>query len=167
MQSIFEPFETELDSQGLPKGSPLESDAQFHGEVDRITYRNDENGWTVLKVRDVDTHEVVTVTGSLPPIQEGEHLQLVGVWTQHATFGRQFKAIRAIPTRPTSRKGILRYLCSGLIEGIGDRTAEKIVDHFGLNTFKVLDENPGCLLLERKHRCCRTIRSPGRRTIIC
>lgn len=120
--------------------------SQFHGEVDRITYRNDENGWTVLKVRDVETHDVVTVTGSLPPIQEGEHLQLVGTWTNHATFGRQFKAQRAVPTRPTSRSGILRYLCSGLIKGIGERTAEKIVEHFGLETFNVLDENPGCLL---------------------
>lgn len=119
---------------------------QFHGEVDRITYRNDENGWTVLKVRDVETHDVVTVTGSLPPIQEGEHLQLVGNWTTHATFGRQFKAERAVPTRPTTRKGILRYLSSGMIKGIGERTAEKIVEHFGLETFQILDENPGCLL---------------------
>lgn len=119
---------------------------QFHAEVDRVTYRNEENGWTVLKVRDVETHDIVTVTGSLPPVQEGEHLQLVGQWTNHATFGKQFKAERGIPTRPTTRAGILRYLSSGLIKGIGDRTAEKIVDHFGIDTFKTLDENPGCLL---------------------
>ena len=119
---------------------------QFHAEVDRVTFRNDENGWTVLKVRDVETNDIVTVTGSLPPVQEGEHLQLVGQWTNHATFGKQFKAERGVPTRPTTRAGILRYVSSGLIKGIGDRTAEKIVDHFGLDTFKILDENPGCLL---------------------
>lgn len=119
---------------------------QFHAEVDRVTYRNEENGWTVLKVRDVESHDIVTVTGSLPPVQEGEHLQLVGQWTNHATFGKQFKAERAVPTRPTTRAGILRYLSSGLIKGIGDRTAEKIVEHFGVDTFKTLDENPGCLL---------------------
>lgn len=115
-------------------------------EVDRITYRNDDNGWTVLKARILDDQSIVTVTGSLPPCQEGEHLQLMGSWSNHATYGRQFKADRAVPTRPTTRAAILRYLSSGLIKGIGDKTAERIVSHFGLDTFKILDENPGCLL---------------------
>ncbi len=118
---------------------------QMHAEIDRITYRNDENGWTVLKVRNVEDHSLVTVTGALPPCQEGEHLQLVGNWSSHATYGRQFKADRAVPIRPTTRIAILRYLSSGIIKGIGDKTAERIVGHFGLETFKILDENPGCL----------------------
>lgn len=143
MQSLF-PNSSTTTSQPPVAGD--DRFQQFQAEVDRVTYRNEENGWTVLKVRDVDTNDIVTVTGSLPPIQEGEHLQLVGQWTNHATFGKQFKAERAVPTRPTTRAGILRYLSSGLIKGIGDRTAEKIVEHFGLDTFKILDENPGCLL---------------------
>lgn len=146
METFSFPTENRPDQAGGQPLQDLESSSQFHGEVDRVTYRNDENGWTVLKVRDVETHDLITVTGSLPPIQEGEHLQLVGMWTTHATFGRQFKAQRVVPTRPTSRSGILRYLSSGLIKGIGERTAEKIVDHFGLDTFRLLDENPGCLL---------------------
>ncbi len=119
---------------------------QFHAEVERVTYRNDENGWTVLKVRNMEDQALVTVTGALPPVQDGEHLQLIGRWSSHSTYGRQFKADRAVPVRPQTRAAILRYLCSGIIKGIGDKTAEKIVNHFGLNTFKILDENPGCLL---------------------
>jgi exodeoxyribonuclease V alpha subunit len=119
---------------------------QMHAEVERVTFRNDDNGWTVLKVRNADDQSLVTVTGSLPPIQEGEHLQLVGTWSSHATYGRQFKAERAVPMRPSTRAAILRYLSSGIIKGIGDKTAERIVSHFGLETFKILDENPGCLI---------------------
>lgn len=146
MQTHIEQNRHVTDLSTQPPVAGDERYQQFHAEVDRVTFRNDENGWTVLKVRDVETNDSVTVTGSLPPVQEGEHIQLVGQWTNHATFGKQFKAERGVPTRPTTRAGILRYLCSGLIKGIGDRTAEKIVDHFGLETFRVLDENPGCLL---------------------
>lgn len=126
---------------GMPVGKE-----QIQAEVQRITFRNDENGWTVLKVRNIDDHNLVTVTGCLPPIQEGEHVQLVGSWASHQTYGRQFKAERAVPIRPTTRAAILRYLASGIIKGIGEKTATRIVEHFGLDTFKVLDENPGCLL---------------------
>ena len=127
-------------------GGPEGDREQMHAEVERVTFRNEDNGWTVLKVRNVDDHSLVTVTGSLPPIQEGEHLQLVGSWSSHSTYGRQFKADRAVPMRPSTRAAILRYLSSGIIKGIGDKTAERIVTHFGLETFKILDENPGCLL---------------------
>jgi exodeoxyribonuclease V alpha subunit len=126
---------------GMPAGKE-----QIQAEVQRITFRNDENGWTVLKVRNIDDHNLVTVTGCLPPLQEGEHVQLVGSWSSHQTYGRQFKAERAVPIRPTTRAAILRYLSSGIIKGIGEKTATRIVEHFGLDTFKVLDENPGCLL---------------------
>lgn len=126
---------------GMPAGKE-----QIQAEVQRITFRNDENGWTVLKVRNIDDHNLVTVTGCLPPLQEGEHVQLVGSWSSHQTYGRQFKAERAVPIRPTTRAAILRYLASGIIKGIGEKTATRIVEHFGLDTFKVLDENPGCLL---------------------
>ncbi|MCX6117482.1 MAG: ATP-dependent RecD-like DNA helicase [Proteobacteria bacterium] len=131
---------------GHDQNELVEGQSQFHAEVDRITYRNEDNGWTVLKVRNVENGELITVTGTLPPIQDGEHLQLVGTWSSHPTFGKQFKAVRAVPTRPTTRQGIIRYLCSGMIKGIGEKTAERIVGHFGLDTFKILDENPGCLL---------------------
>lgn len=141
------PFETFPNpSMNAATGGHSTDREQIHAEVERVTFRNDENGWTVLKVRNVDDHALVTVTGSLPPIKEGEHLQLVGNWSSHTTYGRQFKADRAVPIRPSTRAAILRYLSSGIIKGIGDKTAERIVAHFGLDTFKVLDENPGCLL---------------------
>jgi exodeoxyribonuclease V alpha subunit len=119
---------------------------QIQAEVQRITYRNDENGWTVLKVLNSSDQNLLTVTGQLPPVKEGEHIQLIGTWSSHATYGNQFKAERAVPIRPSTRAAILRYLSSGIIKGIGEKTATRIVDHFGLETFKILDENPGCLL---------------------
>lgn len=124
----------------------LQDFEQFNGEVTKIHFFNEENGWTVFKARDIDTSAIVTVTGTLPPIQEGEYLHLSGRWSTHQTFGKQFKAERAVLTRPNSRAGILRYLSSGLIQGVGEKTATRIVDHFGLDTFKILDENPGCLI---------------------
>lgn len=119
---------------------------QIQAQVQRITYRNEENSWTVLKAINQDDQSLITVTGQLGPVQEGEYFQLIGVWSSHATYGRQFKAERAVPIRPQSRAAILRYLSSGIIKGIGEKTASRIVDHFGLETFKILDDNPGCLL---------------------
>ena len=119
---------------------------QIQAQVQRITYRNEENSWTVLKAINQDDQSLITVTGQLGPVQEGEYFQLIGVWSSHATYGRQFKAERAVPTRPQSRAAILRYLSSGIIKGIGEKTASRIVEHFGLETFKILDDNPGCLL---------------------
>lgn len=141
MQDLFaqQPTENRLQDPSIA------GKEQIHAEIDRITYRNEENGWTVLKVRNLSDQSIVTVTGSLPPCREGEHLQLVGSWSSHSTYGRQFKADRAVPVRPSTRAAILRYLSSGIIKGIGEKTAERIVDHFGLETFKILDENPGCL----------------------
>jgi exodeoxyribonuclease V alpha subunit len=144
MNSFFS--QTSSPHSSAPQTGPGTDLSQLHAEVERITYRNDENGWTVLKVRNLDDSTVVTVTGALPELREGEHLQLVGQWTSHSTYGRQFKADRAVPVRPSTRAAILRYLSSGIIKGIGDKTAERIVSHFGLDTFKILDDNPGCLL---------------------
>jgi exodeoxyribonuclease V alpha subunit len=139
-------YDENIPSTSADLPHPLDGKEQMHAEVERVTYRNDENGWTVLRVRNMDDHTLVTVTGTLPPVQDGEHLQMIGHWSSHTTYGRQFKADRAVPIRPTTRAAILRYLCSGIIKGIGDKTAEKIVGHFGLDTFKILDQNPGCLL---------------------
>lgn len=84
---------------------------QIHAEIDRITYRNEDNGWTVLKVRNLDDQSIVTVTGSLPTCGEGEHLQLIGQWSSHSTYGKQFKAERAVPSAlPPARPFFVIYL---------------------------------------------------------
>ncbi len=121
------------------------------GAVERITFFNAENGYTVLRllpdgshtaraVRDEDA--LVTVVGNLPELQPGEHLTLHGRWTAHRDYGRQFKAERVEQTLPASIDGIRRYLGSGLIKGIGPATADRIVAAFGDQTLVVIDTTP-------------------------
>ena len=122
------------------------STTQLEAEVDRITFRNDDNGWTVSKMRCQSDGAVITVTGSFPVINPGQSFQLFGYWTKHPHYGEQFRADRVVPTRPTSPKAILKFLSSGLIEGIGPKTAEKIVKHFGGRTLDILDNDINQLL---------------------
>lgn len=121
------------------------------GAVERITFFNAENGYTVLRLlpdgsrggrvlRDEDA--LVTVVGNLPELQPGEHLTLHGRWSAHRDYGQQFKAERVEQTLPASVDGIRRYLGSGLIKGIGPATAERIVAAFGAKTLDVIDKTP-------------------------
>ncbi|NDE17095.1 ATP-dependent RecD-like DNA helicase [bacterium] len=148
---------TAFDSQTRATGTPeSRSDAELRaaagagstlrGEVERVTYANAENGYSVLRVRDTATNVTVTATGHFVDIKPGELFQFTGTWSFHSQYGRQFKIDRALPVRPTSKPAMIRYLSSGLIKGIGEKTAERIVAHFGEDTFKILDENPACLM---------------------
>ena len=113
---------------------------QLNGTVEHIVYCNDDNGWTVLEL---DTGDAVeTVVGVLPPVQVGESLRLQGGWTEHPSFGRQFKATACESTLPTDATAILRYLASGAVKGIGPVTAARIVDQFGADTLRILEEEP-------------------------
>ena len=121
------------------------AEAQIRAEIDRISFRNEENGWTVLRARNCDDNSTISATGHFPAIRVGEIYQLIGNWSSHATYGPQFKIERSLPVRPNTIGTMERYLASGIIKGIGEKTAAKIVGHFGKDTFDILDENPGCL----------------------
>jgi len=125
-------------------GNPGE--ASVRAEIDRVSFRNAENGWTVLRIRNCDDNSTVTATGHFAEIRPGELFQMFGAWANHPTYGRQLKVERSVPLRPSSRAAMERYLGSGLIHGIGPKTAARIVAHFGEDTFKILDDNPGCLM---------------------
>jgi len=114
----------------------------LEGLVERITFFNPENGYTVLRLNVRGQVEPLTVVGNLPEITPGERLRLQGRWTNHATFGRQFQAEKCEQLLPATIEGIRRYLGSGLIKGIGPRTADKIVDTFGGETLYVIDTQP-------------------------
>ena len=111
-------------------------------EVEQVNYFNEDNGWSVLKVTSYEEKRTVNAVGYFPRLFGGEHFILYGQWTSHKSFGKQFKVERAISSQPQSRAGICRYLSSGLFKGVGEKTAQKIVGHFGVATIKILDESP-------------------------
>jgi exodeoxyribonuclease V alpha subunit len=119
---------------------------QLRAEVERVSYRNEDNGWTVLKVRNCDDNLSVTVTGHFAAVHAGEQFELFGAWGKHPQYGQQFKAERIVPIRPQTSTAIERYLASGLIKGIGPKTASRIVAHFRETTLDVLDADPRRLL---------------------
>ena len=113
---------------------------QITGMVDHIVFCNEDNGWTVLEL---DTNEaIVTVVGTFPQVQVGETLRVQGNWVNHPSFGPQFKATASESTLPTDATAILRYLASGAVKGIGPATAARIVDRFGADSLRILEEEP-------------------------
>ncbi len=112
--------------------------------VVRIRYSADDSPW---KVVDVETEgKKATVVGELPDIKEGIDYEFQGQWQVHKRYGEQFRADSCYPIPPKSEKGMIAYLSSGLIRGIGPKTAKKIVDKFGEETFDVITDNPERLL---------------------
>ena len=115
--------------------------AQITGVVNSIIYRNAENGWTVLELA-LDSGEKLTVVGTLALANAGERLELTGEYTSHPKYGSQFKASAYHTLAPATLSAIEAYLGSGLIKGVGPATARAIVAAFGMDTLRVLDEDP-------------------------
>ncbi|MCH5154205.1 MAG: ATP-dependent RecD-like DNA helicase [Clostridiales bacterium] len=110
------------------------------GSVEEIKFRNEENGWTVLLL-DVDG-EPVTACGTLPPVTPGDCVELDGEFVIHPKFGMQFKASSARTKMPHTVYGIIKFLSSGLIEGVGEKTAARITEKFGENTIEIMESEP-------------------------
>ncbi|AZM89239.1 MULTISPECIES: SF1B family DNA helicase RecD2 [Streptomyces] len=121
--------------------------AVVEGVLERITYANEESGYTVARV---DTGrgagDLLTVVGSLLGAQPGESLRMEGRWGSHPQYGRQFTVENYSTILPATIQGIRRYLGSGLIKGIGPRIADRIVEHFGLDTLDVIEAEPKRLI---------------------
>jgi len=129
------------------------------GSVERITFYNPENGYTVLRLRpehqtgmhaapksSLSFDGLATVVGNLPEVSPGEHLRLQGLWDKHPKHGSQFKAEVCEQTLPATVAGIQGYLGSGMIKGIGPKLAERIVAQFKEETFNIIEQNPERLL---------------------
>jgi exodeoxyribonuclease V alpha subunit len=112
------------------------------GIVERVTFHNPENGYAVLRVQVSGRRGQTTVVGHLPAVYAGEYLEGDGDWVQDRDHGLQFKATSLRITPPHTREGIVKYLASGLVKGIGPHYARKIVDLFGDRTLQVIDESP-------------------------
>ncbi|PYC63910.1 ATP-dependent RecD-like DNA helicase [Streptomyces tateyamensis] len=121
--------------------------AQLEGVLERITYANEETGYTVARI---DTgrgaSDLLTVVGALLGAQVGESLRLHGRWGSHPQYGRQFTVENYTTVLPATVQGIRRYLGSGLIKGIGPRFAERITEHFGIDTLDVIEREPARLV---------------------
>ena len=117
----------------------------FVGEVERITFANEENGFAIARLHSQEKRETVTVKGTMGTIREGETLKVWGRWEDHPTYGPQFAAQSVLVMEPATLEGIQRYLEAN-IHGVGAVLAKRIVKIFGRETFKVIDETPEKLL---------------------
>ncbi|MEU1630011.1 ATP-dependent RecD-like DNA helicase [Streptomyces sp. NPDC020096] len=119
----------------------------LEGVLERITYANEENGYTIARV---DTGrgagDLLTVVGALLGAQPGESLRMEGRWGSHPQYGKQFTVENYTTVLPATIQGIRRYLGSGLIKGVGPRIAERIVEHFGTDTLDVIEQEPKRLI---------------------
>lgn len=123
----------------------MENEAQENliGTVEDVSYYNEATGFCVAEVNTGE--EGVTVVGELGALVVGAEVECRGVWVMHPSFGRQFKAQTAVQTMPADVGGILKFLSSGIIRGIREATATKIVEKFGTQTFDVLENDPARL----------------------
>ncbi|MBR3524985.1 MAG: ATP-dependent RecD-like DNA helicase [Lachnospiraceae bacterium] len=110
------------------------------GYIDRISYQNEENGYTVMSL--VTSGGSETCVGMAKGYDAGETVELEGEYVEHAVYGRQlkFSSIRSVP--PVDRISVIRYLGSGAIRGLGEKMATRIVDRFGEDTFRIMEEEP-------------------------
>lgn len=122
------------------------------GIIERTTYYNPSNGYSVVKITPdrkvpgaMAKDGTITVVGTLAELAPGETVEFTGYWLEDPKYGKQFRAETFTPTQPDSLDGIRRYLSSGIVKGIGEATADKIVKHFGKETLNILNSDPSRL----------------------
>ncbi len=120
--------------------------AVLEAVLERITYANDETGYTIARVDTGRGADLVTVVGALLGAQPGESLRMRGRWGSHPQYGKQFQVDDYTTVLPATVQGIRRYLGSGLIKGIGPRLADRIVEHFGVDALDVIEQQPQRLI---------------------
>jgi len=113
----------------------------LQGVVERLTFHSEETGYTVARLKAPRTRELVTIVGNFANIQAGQTLQMQGMWREHPKYGPQFQVTQYSETKPATITGIERYLGSGLIKGVGPKTAKRIVAHFGLETLDIIENH--------------------------
>ena len=120
-----------MDEQGV---------SMLEGSVERVIYANEENGYSIIEMA-LEDDELVTALGIMPYIGEGENLKVYGKWVHNPKYGRQFSVSTYEKVMPADVVSIERYLASGAIKGIGPKTAHKIVELYGKDTFDVMENH--------------------------
>lgn len=113
---------------------------RLEGMISDIVFKNEDNGYTIAHLANSDNE--VVIVGCMPTLSVGESIEVEGKWTNHKTYGTQFEVNKFMPVTPTSLEGIYVYLSSGMIHGIGEKMAKKIVDKFGVSTLDIIQNNP-------------------------
>lgn len=116
------------------------------GYIERITFQNSENGYTVAQLKIARFKDLVCIVGSMPTVLPGVTVRCRGTWKQHLVHGRQFIVADYQIEAPADLIGIKKYLGSGLIKGIGPTYANRIVEKFGIETLTIIDQSPEKLL---------------------
>jgi len=119
---------------------------KLDGQIERVVFRNEENGFCVLRVKVRGHKELVTVTGTVATVNPGEWLAGDGEWFTDSRHGRQFKAEKMRMSKPDTLEGIEKYLASDLVKGIGKEYAKRLVKTFGREVFDVIENSSGKLL---------------------
>ena len=114
------------------------------GEVVAVPFCSEDGAYAVVRIVDSDCAEHVLI-GALGALSEGQHVEATGRWEQHKTYGSQFRVTNYRPVLPRTEDGMVRYLASGVLPGIGAKIAKRIVDKFGTDTFRILDDYSGRL----------------------
>lgn len=112
----------------------------LEGTVSSLIFQNEENGYTILRL-DVGEEEM-TVVGSMPGVSPGEYLTVRGQWVRHTTYGVQFRADVVERRLPQGMKEIYHYLASGAVKGVGKATARLLIEEFGEDALRVMEEEP-------------------------
>lgn len=116
------------------------------GEVVTVVYHNPENGYVIARVDSPSEPGQINVVGLLGDVAPGESLSMTGDWVEHSKFGRQFKAESCEHLMPASLNGIRRFLGSGAVKGIGEKTADRMISRFGSQVLDIMDSDPERLL---------------------
>ncbi|MBO5882829.1 MAG: ATP-dependent RecD-like DNA helicase [Clostridia bacterium] len=123
------------------KNEELRGLQKLEGTVERVIYANEENGYTICDMAVADD-EIITAVGIMPLVGSGDRMCMYGKWIHNAKYGRQFSVEQYEKVMPADIASILRYLASRAIKGIGPKTAQKIVDEFGEDSFDVIENHP-------------------------
>ena len=114
---------------------------KISGSIEHVIFSNEETGFSICDMG-TETDELITITGTLPFVGEGDVVTVYGKWVHNPKYGRQFKVEQFEKQLPADRASILRYLSSGTVRGIGPKTAQRIVEKFGEESFDVIENHP-------------------------
>ncbi len=138
--------EQDLFASQKPSRDDDPDEARVTGTLLGITFRNDDNGYTVARLDSDDHESPVTLVGTMPGVEEGDTLEVRGEWTEHPSYGMQLAVSSCEVRMPMGRKGLVKFLGGGRIKGVGPKTAEKIVDALGEDVLDRLERNPNLLV---------------------